>query len=96
VKLIVHPFSLQLSFIDIASGSRAAIHSVLPVVNNVGDKSRTDYYCNCFRVPWTLSGTTQVSWYQGGKTRTGARDSEWQWHQSRTEYYLICLYMDKM
>jgi len=31
-----------------------------------------------------LSGTTQVSWYQKGKTNldfTGARDSEWQWHQ---------------
>ena len=37
---------------------------------------------------WThttpLSGTTQVSRYQKGKTNldfTGARDSEWQWHQ---------------
>jgi len=31
-----------------------------------------------------LSGTTQVSWYQKGKTNldfTEARDSEWQWHQ---------------
>jgi len=31
-----------------------------------------------------LSGTTQVSWYQKDKTNldfTGARDSEWQWHQ---------------
>jgi len=31
-----------------------------------------------------LSGTTQVSWYQKRKTNldfTGARDSEWQWHQ---------------
>jgi len=31
-----------------------------------------------------FSGTTQVSWYQKGKTNldfTGARDSEWQWHQ---------------
>ena len=31
-----------------------------------------------------LSGTTQLSWYQKGKTNldfTGARDSEWQWHQ---------------
>jgi len=31
-----------------------------------------------------LSGTTQVSWYQKGKTNvdfTGVRDSEWQWHQ---------------
>ena len=31
-----------------------------------------------------LSGTTQVSQYQKGKTKldfTEARDSEWQWHQ---------------
>jgi len=31
-----------------------------------------------------FSGTTQVSWYQKGKTSldfTEARDSEWQWHQ---------------
>ena len=31
-----------------------------------------------------LSGTIWVSWYQKGKTNldfTGARDSEWQWHQ---------------
>ena len=31
-----------------------------------------------------LSGTTQVSWYQKGKTNldfTEAHDSEWQWHQ---------------
>jgi len=31
-----------------------------------------------------LSRTTQVSWYQKGKTNldfTEARDSEWQWHQ---------------
>jgi len=38
---------------------------------------------------WILCGTTQESWYQKGKSRkvkvqiwfTGARDSEWQWHQ---------------
>ena len=31
-----------------------------------------------------FSGTTQVSWYQKGKTNldsTEARDGEWQWHQ---------------
>jgi len=31
-----------------------------------------------------FSRTTWVSWYQKGKTNldfTGARDSEWQWHQ---------------
>jgi len=34
-----------------------------------------------------FSGTTQVSWYQKGKTNldfTAARDSEWQWHQLGT------------
>jgi len=31
-----------------------------------------------------FSGTTQVSWYQKGKTNldfTDARNNEWQWHQ---------------
>ena len=35
-------------------------------------------------VLWPFSGTMQVSRYQKGKTNqdfTGARDSEWQWHQ---------------
>jgi len=27
------------------------------------------YYYNHFTAPWTLSGTTRVSWYQKGKTR---------------------------
>ena len=43
---------------------------------------------NRFTAAWTLSGTIQVSRYQKGKTRkvnqsgfTGARDSEWEWHQ---------------
>ena len=39
-------------------------------------------YTHPFNGP--LSGTTQVSRYQKGKTNldfTGARDSEWQWHQ---------------
>ena len=44
---------------------------------------RQEYtHTNKFNGP--LSGTTQVSWYQKGKTSldfTEARDSEWQWHQ---------------
>jgi len=52
-------------------------------------KILTDYYYyNRFMALWILSRTTQVSRYQKGKTRkvnqsgfTGARDSEWQWHQ---------------
>ena len=38
-----------------------------------------------------LSGTTQLSRYQKGKTNldfTGARDSEWQWHQ--LGYVQVC------
>jgi len=36
------------------------------------------------RLNGPFSGTTQVGWYQIGKTNldfTEARDSEWQWHQ---------------
>ena len=43
---------------------------------------RTHTHTHPFNGP--LSGTTQVSRYQKGKTNldfTGARDSEWQWHQ---------------
>jgi len=39
-------------------------------------------YIHPFNGPF--SRTTQVSWYQKGKTNmdfTEARDSEWQWHQ---------------
>jgi len=42
----------------------------------------TDTHTHPFNGP--SSGTTQVSRYQKGKTNldfTGARDSEWQWHQ---------------
>ena len=41
-------------------------------------------YQNIHPLNGPLSGTTQVSRYQKGKTNldfTGARDSEWQWHQ---------------
>ena len=44
--------------------------------------SNTHTYTHPFNGP--LSGTTQVSRYQKGKTNldfTEARDSEWQWHQ---------------
>ena len=42
------------------------------------------HICTHIHINSTLSGTTQVSWYQKGKTNldfTEARDSEWQWHQ---------------
>jgi len=44
----------------------------------------TETYTHKHRFHGPLSGTTQVSGYQKGKTNldfTGARDSEWQWHQ---------------
>jgi len=44
--------------------------------------SRTHARTHPFNGP--LSGSTQVSWYQKGKTNldlTKATDSEWQWHQ---------------
>ena len=44
-----------------------------------------------------LSGTTQVSRYQKGKTNldfTGARDSEWQWHQ--LEHMQVCTSLQKI
>ena len=44
--------------------------------------SRSVIYTHPFNGPF--SGTTQVSWYQKGRTNldfTWARDSEWQWHQ---------------
>jgi len=40
--------------------------------------------CVATHTPGPFSGTTRVSQYQKGKTNldfTGARDSEWQWHQ---------------
>jgi len=43
----------------------------------------TDTHTNLFNGP--LSGTTQVIWYQKGKSKQDfaeARDSEWQWHVS--------------
>ena len=45
-------------------------------------RTRTHTHTHTFNGP--LSGTTQVSRYQKGKTNLdciGARDSEWQWHQ---------------
>jgi len=45
-----------------------------------------------------LSGTTRVSRYQKGKTNldfTGARDSEWQWHQLGHNYASLHLAPDR-
>jgi len=46
---------------------------------------------NTHPVNGPLSGTTQVSRYQKGKTNldfTEARDSEWQWHQLDASLHL--------
>ena len=46
------------------------------------DNTNTHTHTHPFNDPF--SRTTQVSWYQIGKTNldfTEARDSEWQWHQ---------------
>ena len=51
-------------------------------VYNLNTENVLGYYTHLFNGP--LSGTTRVSRYQKGKTNldfTGARDSEWQWHQ---------------
>jgi len=48
----------------------------------IGTHTRTDTHTHPFNGP--LSESTRVSRYQKGKTNldfTGARDSEWQWHQ---------------
>jgi len=47
------------------------------------DFSRPIVYTRTHPFNGHFSGTTQVSWYQKGKTNmdfTEARDSEWQWH----------------
>jgi len=59
----------------------------------MGWKKITDYFFDTHTHPFNgpLSGTTQVSRYQKGKTNldfTEARDSEWQWHQ--LGYMQVC------
>jgi len=52
------------------------------MLQSAGWKDRRRKHTHPFNGP--LSGTTQVSRYQKGKTNldfTEARDSEWQWHQ---------------
>jgi len=49
-----------------------------------GSRHSSQHNKNTHTFNGPLSGTTQVSWYQKGKTNldfTEARDSEWQWHQ---------------
>jgi len=70
---IVHFGNLSLSSLILLIN---AIHVALV------QKAITHTQSHTFNGP--MSGTTQVSRYQKGKTDldfTGARDSEWQWHQ---------------
>ena len=55
-----------------------------PVCANTGNTYTTHTHTHTHLFNGPLSGTTQLSWYQKGKTNldfTGARDSECQWHQ---------------
>ena len=57
-------------------------YALLTLSTNRNDSDDNDSHTHPFNGP--LSGTTQVSRYQKGKTNldcTEARDSEWQWHQ---------------
>jgi len=60
------------------------VDPVTPALNDQA-RARTHTHTHTHTHPFNgpLSGTTQVSWYQKGKTNldfTEARDSEWQWH----------------
>ena len=62
-------------------GSLDPFKSVLQMASQLA-MTNTHTHTHPFNGP--LSGTTQVSRYPKGKTNldfTGARDSEWQWHQ---------------
>ena len=65
-----------------------AIHSSMPACHYKAFNSNT--HTHSFNGPF--SGTTQVSRYQKGKINldfTGARDTEWQWHQ--LGYMQVCI-----
>ena len=69
----------------------ALLHATHTHTMHIHDSSPTHNWPTAFRLPThthpfngPLSGTTQVSRYQKGKTNldfTEARDSQWQWHQ---------------
>ena len=76
VMLQNEKFFLKKSFVRYG-GNACWIHTI-----TMKYKYKLDTRTHPFNGP--LSGTTQVSRYQKGKTNldfTGARDSEWQWHQ---------------
>jgi len=72
------------------------IKRLLSVIHGHGHVDSRNTHTHTFNGP--LSGTTQVSRYQKGKTNldfTEARDSEWQWHQLGHMQVCILLQTDK-
>ena len=66
------------------AGSETLHQQNPPVLNRRCWLTQVDLYTHTHTFNGPLSGTTRVSQYQKGKTNlnfTGARDSEWQWHQ---------------
>ena len=75
--LHVAPITVSYWMTSLGSASTSAENVALPAFTR-----HTHTHTHPFNGP--LSGTTRVSRYQKGKTYldfTGARDSEWQWHQ---------------
>ena len=61
---------------------KSTVHHL--VISNIHSAYLVDLHTHTHPFNGPLSGTTQVSWYQKGKTYLDiieARDSEWQWHQ---------------
>ena len=72
---------MQFGFMK-GEGTTDAIFMARQIQENFRIKGTTTTLLHPFNGPF--SGTTWVSRYQKGKTNldfTGARDSEWQWHQ---------------
>ena len=82
--------SLHLQQHDCRYHNSAALWWVSLILALMASLCKKQTHTHPFNSP--LSGTTQVSWYQKGKTNldfTEARDSEWQWHQ--TGHMQVCI-----
>ena len=76
--------TITCSFIDIISFTYVLILYGLSHRKSSGISLKCILYTHTHPFNGPFSGTTRVSRYQKGKTNldfTGARDSEWQWHQ---------------
>ena len=81
--LMLNDIRESATYTCVAASDLGNIESDAEVRVKGSSSSHTHTHTHTFNGP--LSGTTQVSRYQKGKTNldfTGARDSEWQWHQS--------------